>query len=246
MTKLIVPTLACLCIATGFLIAAQQLPIPRPAEAWTKSDVIHGRIHQVTTNPHGDIDGVELEKGLSVHIPPHAGQQLTDQLKSGTDIQVFGIMKNSSSGQHMDAKAIILGNSAYFELSKPPVGPQPNSLASRDQQSVEGTITRWLSNRHGDNDGFVFDNQTIVKFPPHLAGDLSQHVKVGQQVKVVGEVHTTPDGESHLQAIKLQSGDWETTIDRPAPPHKPHHSEESLSREILQELRAIRASLDAK
>jgi len=60
---------------------------------------------------------------------------------------------------------------------------------------VTGTLTEFHFNHHGDVDGFRLDDNTEVKFPPHLMAQLESCAGVGDAVLVQGRRHLTPTGD---------------------------------------------------
>jgi hypothetical protein len=51
---------------------------------------------------------------------------------------------------------------------------------------VSGSVSRFLINPHGEIDGLLLADRTIVKFPPHMAAELVAAVKVNDTVSVRG------------------------------------------------------------
>ncbi len=115
---------------------------------------------------------------------------------------------------------------------------------------AKGKIVEIQENKHGDADGFLLSDGTTVKFPPHVGESLMNDLKVGKLIDVNGRRHETPKGEVHLHADEIISGGYTYTIDSPKPPkHGPEQEAWMTKRqadEMLAELRAIRALLEAK
>jgi len=76
-------------------------------------------------------------------------------------------------------------------LGAPEQPPQPPPAAS-DRQSVglEGTVDLYLVNPDGQVDGLLFNNDTIVRFPPHLSEQLTETVSPDDPVKVNGFIES--------------------------------------------------------
>jgi hypothetical protein len=51
---------------------------------------------------------------------------------------------------------------------------------------VTGALKRFVINPHGEVDGFILTDGTLVKFPPHMAVELTAAVKAGDAVSVRG------------------------------------------------------------
>ena len=50
-----------------------------------------GRVAQYSLTPRGDVDGLILEDGTQVHLPPHLGAQLVFAVKPGDAVTVRGL-----------------------------------------------------------------------------------------------------------------------------------------------------------
>lgn len=115
---------------------------------------------------------------------------------------------------------------------------------------AQGKITTFNSNEHNDVDGFTLDDDTRVKFPPHVGESLQEGMEVGTDVSVKGHKHKTPEGEIHLLAEEITAAGYTYTIDHPKPPKHGGRREDWMSRkqadEMLKELRSIRRLLEQR
>lgn len=116
---------------------------------------------------------------------------------------------------------------------------------------AKGTITTFTENRRGDLDGFSLDDETEVKFPPHVAESLQEGMEVGTEVKVKGHRHETPEGDVHLHATEITADGYTYTIDDSEPCKPPKGGkgcESGMTRkqaaQVLKELRNIRKLLE--
>jgi len=55
------------------------------------------------------------------------------------------------------------------------------------QETVSGTLVGWRTNPHGEPDGFLLDDGTEVRFPPHRAGSVREIFRDGARVEATGE-----------------------------------------------------------
>jgi hypothetical protein len=79
-------------------------------------------------------------------------------------------------------------------------------------KEVHGTVLRHLLNPRGEVDGFLLEDGTFVKFPPHLGRELAQVAKPNDEVIVIGplegpkllrgHVVVNPKAEIALREIK--------------------------------------------
>lgn len=118
---------------------------------------------------------------------------------------------------------------------------------------AKGTISSFHENHHGDVDGFTLDDDTEVKFPPHVGESLQDGMSVGTKVNVKGQRHETPEGDIHLHADEITADGYTYTIDQPKGPKPPKHGpphEDWMTRkqadDVIKELRAIRELLETR
>ena len=84
-----------------------------------------------------------------------------------------------------------------------PVQPTP---------SVSGTVQQYLLTPHGEVEGLLLSDGTVVKFPPHLGAALASNVKPGDTVTALGFFGpVTPQGRavkalSPIRILKILFG----------------------------------------
>src|SRR5919197_6405161 len=64
-----------------------------------------------------------------------------------------------------------------------PVQPMP---PGQPTPTVSGTVQQYLLTPHGEVEGLLLTEGTIVRFPPHLSAALTSTVKPGDVVTVAG------------------------------------------------------------
>src|SRR6195952_4087849 len=52
---------------------------------------IPGKVAQYSLTPRGDVDGLILDDGTEVHLPPHLGTQLVFAVKPGDAVTIRGL-----------------------------------------------------------------------------------------------------------------------------------------------------------
>ena len=116
---------------------------------------------------------------------------------------------------------------AQAPVPRPPSPPRPpadpEADAPRQQMQLDGRVARFVINPEGSVDGLVLDNDTLVRFPPHMGAQVVGSFKVGAPVRVMGmrsaggELRATqlasPDG-----AVRLVDQPPSPDADRPPPP----------------------------
>ncbi|AMV31525.1 hypothetical protein VN12_05360 [Pirellula sp. SH-Sr6A] len=233
----------------GDLLA--QVAIPSTEEGSTMKK--QARITAFLKNDHDDVDGLELDSGDRVHFPPHMAKKIMAIAKVGDSVEIEGRTKIRPKGdQVLEIHRLTCGNEMVRVVHP---RPKHDERVKNDEpsMSVEGKVTALARNPHGDIDGLMLQEGTIVKFPPHQSSDLQELVQVGDEVEIEGRRHVTPHGEVHLHADIIRANG--KTVEREGPkrgPKPPKHStwaddsKEPTNVEILRELREIRKMLSER
>lgn len=74
---------------------------------------------------------------------------------------------------------------------------------------VEGTVTQFLMNEHGELDGFILDRSRQVHFPPGMSASVAAHVLLGDTVRVHGVFLR---GAGLMSMVALEPEDDETIV----------------------------------
>jgi len=84
--------------------------------------------------------------------------------------------------------------------------------------SVTGTVQQYLLNPHGEVEGLLLKDGTVVRFPPHLGTALAGIVRPGDDVTVVGFFGpVTPHGGA-VKALTITNAKTnQTVVDQPPP-----------------------------
>ncbi|MDR5759685.1 hypothetical protein [Caballeronia sp. LZ035] len=67
-----------------------------------------------------------------------------------------------------------------------PMPPPPPLADAASVATTQGTVARFLTNPDGDVDGFMTNDGTLVRFPPHMSAQLTSAVRRGDLVQVSG------------------------------------------------------------
>jgi hypothetical protein len=104
-------------------------PVPPapPAEGSATRTTVQGIVRSVSYGPAGDINGVILDQGAEVHVPPDQANQLNSLAPVGARIQASGWVHAGPLGDtHVDATTITNlnnRNALSFQTPPPPPGP---------------------------------------------------------------------------------------------------------------------------
>lgn len=82
------------------------------------------------------------------------------------------------------AGTIALSPSAFAQSPPPP--PPSVDYQQPTATTTKGAVAQYLLNPHGDVDGLLLTDNTIVRFPPHLSAQLTATVKPQSAVKIDG------------------------------------------------------------
>lgn len=91
--------------------------------------------------------------------------------------------------------------------------------------TVTGTVQQYLLNPHGEVDGLLLSDGTVVKFPPHLGIALATSIKAGDAVTAVGFIGPNTSQGRAMKALSVtNSQTGQTLVDEPptTPPLPPH------------------------
>ena len=141
--------------------SAMKNEIPKPPAATTLS----GTVARCLPNPRGEVDGLLLQDGTIVKFPPHLAEELTQVATVGAKITVNG---------HPEGKGLLKGHVVFNPATghalreiKPAPPERAGCLPAMQPLRVEGTVHRVKHNGHGDADGAVLADGTVLQFPPH-------------------------------------------------------------------------------
>jgi hypothetical protein len=106
---------------------------------------------------------------------------------------------------------------------------------------VAGTVERFVLNPHGEVDGFLMESPKqvgmLVHTPPHMAEELTRHVRVGDEVGVHG---VRPRGADLLAAVAVMAKDGRRIVDDGPGEHRKHPK---VEREKMDADGTVRLSL---
>ena len=231
---------------------------------------VSGKVQEILKNDHGDVDGLSLEDGVTIHFPPHTGVSVTRMVVVGDRIEVRGHKHTRPKGDVvLEAERIVNGDESLdIERPQPPRRPKHGPGHEHDKpMNATGTVQAFVSNRHGDVDGLRLSDGTEVKLPPHLGDELQALTKIGEKVRIEGRRHETPEGDVHLHADRIVATASGRALERDEPPKMATRSStartatsgRSLERdephkgraappheEVLQELRELRRLIESQ
>ncbi len=224
-----------------------------------------GKVKSLLKNDHDDVDGLLLQNGLRVHFPPHMGEQILAVAKIGDMVKVEGREEVTPRGDKVfEITRLVQGDqTVQVEPPRPPRGPA--GPGREEPMNAAGKVSDYARNPHGEVDGLILADDTVVKFPPHQGAELQKLVAIGDKVTISGRRHVTPHGDVHLHADRIEVRDQTLEREGPKPgslghgprdhgphthgPRGPRHDPAAVDQgptnaDLLRELKAIRQLLE--
>lgn len=190
-------------------------PSSEARESSEKLTKVEGKVVEVTTAPKGEIDGVILDDGTWVHWPPHLEEEYAALAKPGSRVQAQGRQEVNREGKewfetftltNLETKASYEREDAGPPPKRPHHGPNHDHgpRTRSEKKTIEGTIQSFTTAPKGETDGAVFEDGTVIHWPPHRQEEFASLMKVGDRVRVSGWNERAPRGESRFEVASLE------------------------------------------
>jgi hypothetical protein len=150
-----------------------------------KAPSVAGIVQQYLLTPHGEVDGLLLQDGTLVRLPPHVGNALVGIAKPGDEVAVVGFLDpRTPHGRAIKALSITnekTGQSVIDQPpSSPPAPPDKRGLTLKPL-NVRGEVARLLVNHKGHVDGLILVGGEQVKFSPPDGTVVAMMVEQGKK-----------------------------------------------------------------
>jgi hypothetical protein len=148
-----------------------------------------GMVKQYTLTPRGDVDGLILNDGTEIELPPHLTSQVVFAVRPGDAVAIRGLkarampLIEAASVTNLVTGATVVDNS-------PPGGP--GRIAT--EQTINGKVAAMLHGKRGEINGAVLENGTILRLPPPEAERLQALLQPGLTVAARGATLATALG----------------------------------------------------
>jgi hypothetical protein len=147
-----------------------------------------GVASRLLINPLGEVDGLLLDTGLIVTFPPHMSEQLAAVVKAGDPVTVKGYPETPTQ-----IKGYVItnnrSNQTVMTQPKPPKGTKmPPHLrgAGLKEMSAQGEVRHLRYGKHGEINGLILSDGTIVRFPREASRQFLHLFRVGQSIAASG------------------------------------------------------------
>ena len=148
-----------------------------------------GKVSRLLVNPFGEVDGLLLDTGTLITFPKHMGEQLAAVVKPGDMVEVKGYPEAENQ-----IKAYVITNAdsdqPLMVQPKPPKGimEMPKHLRSIGLQAMkaQGEIQHLYHGKHGEINGLILADGTIVRFSREASFQFAPMFKIGQSISASG------------------------------------------------------------
>uniref|UniRef100_E1TJP2 Putative secreted protein n=1 Tax=Burkholderia sp. (strain CCGE1003) TaxID=640512 RepID=E1TJP2_BURSG len=211
-------------------VAGSPQPPPRPAPPPSGAEpdrlaepasiaTAQGTVARFLTNPDGDVDGFLTDDGTLVRLPPHMGVQVATSLRRGDLVEMNGMREEAGAFAAQRITDTRTGRQIIDE--PPPRGPSPLPRTLRgaglSRLSAQGQVARVTTAPHGEPDGVILSDGTVIKLTPPVAQQFATLVRTGATVSAQG-YGTRNEYGTALQATAFGSpGNLTPLYDRNAP-----------------------------
>lgn len=148
-----------------------------------------GTVKQYTLTPRGDVDGLILNDGTEVKLPPHLTGQIVFAIRPGDAVTIRGLRARALP--LVDAASVTNDASGATVIDN---GPPGGADRWATQQIITGRIAAVLHGKRGEVNGALLDNGTTIRLPPPEAERMQTWFQPGQTVAVRGVSLVTPLG----------------------------------------------------
>lgn len=172
-----------------------KLPPPPPDRQPQPESSYTGTALKMMTNDDFVYDGFYMLNGkdsLLVKFPPHLGSEITGAVKTGSSVSLKGVEHTTPMGtKEVRLKSLVvngktISDTAYRPTSKPPV---------EDSVKGSGKISSVQTDREGRVNGFILNNNTILRLPPGAASQFTTAAQSGADIAYSGMQKAIHTGE---------------------------------------------------
>jgi len=202
--------------ATGMAAAQMHPPMGMSTSTFDPAQLpeFKGKVAQYTLSPRGEVDGLILDDGTEVNVPPHLSSALVFSIKPGDAVSIHGLKARAVP---MIAAVTITNVASGVVVG----GGQGGEHEGGARIEVTGVVKEVLHTPHGDVGGALLQDGTVVRMPPPAAKKLASLLVVGQTIAVRGMGVTNALGKSVFAMDAGPSMDKLTHIDMPHWHHGP-------------------------
>lgn len=169
-------------------------------QALTALTTVAGTFQQLTANDDFIADGFTLNTGTTttqVRFPSNLGQAIQAAAQVGQAVTVTGFAEITPTGENVFRLAKLEVGKTVIVNATPPTPPANQQTPT--PKTVTAKVADYQLDREGQAKGLILSDQTTVRMPPHLAGQLISLAPKGTTVTVEGYVKPLGQGQVMLQ-----------------------------------------------
>lgn len=210
-----------LTMLTGLLVFA---PVVHAKKEQRTQPVIslQGKVERYLINPFGEVDGLFLNNGKLVKIPPHMSGDVTELAKPGDGVVVQG---TPEIGPGFEAYSVTNTASNRTLLRREPVWngkvmPKQMRAAELKEISASGKIEQIITGKRGEPQIIILENGANVRLPKDTANGAYALMSVGAPFSASGYGTENQYGRSlEASAIGASPASLKPLFSAFGPPH---------------------------
>ncbi|HET9019428.1 MAG TPA: hypothetical protein VFN46_07580 [Acetobacteraceae bacterium] len=216
----------------GAALASDRPADPPPAGAQGAA-ITDGTVARFTLAPDGRINGLLLDNGTEVQVPPHLADQLLQAVRPGDNVHVQGwrtptpgVLDASSLTDARSGRAVVVASPAAALAPATPARrdrttPRPLGLPPPGAQETtrSGRVLQLLHDAGGMTDGALLGDGMELRMPARAAAQVAPLLQPGTKVTAQGYALETPYGAvMAVQAIGASAETLTQVAPGPAAP----------------------------
>lgn len=143
-----------------------------------------GKVTHFLLNPHGELDGLILDRKRQVHFPPHLSKQVAKRIALGERIRVRGVKPRAAD---VIAAVQLTSQQGVEILDEGPAHHEPAPARAGKPTDLSGEVLLALYGPKGELRGALLADGTSLRVPPHAAAALIDYLTPGVHVQVWGD-----------------------------------------------------------
>jgi hypothetical protein len=179
-------------LLTVTMLGAGAAVYAQPSSSmWDSSQLpeTKGTVKQYTLTPRGDVDGLLLNDGTEIKLPPHLSTQIVYAVRPGDAVSVRGLkaralpLVDAASVTNVATGTTVVDN-----------GPAKGPGRAITETTITGKIAVVLHGKRGEVNGAALENGTMLRLPAPEAERMQALLQQGQTVAARGVSLVTPLG----------------------------------------------------
>jgi len=151
-------------------------------QMWDSSQlpVTSGTVKQYTLTPRGDVDGLILNDGTEVKVPPHLTGQIVYSIRPGDTVTIRGLRARALP---LVEAASVTNNANGITIVD---NGRPGPASTGTETTISGSVGATLHGARGEVNGALLDNGVVLRLPPPAADSAEALLQPGQTIAVRG------------------------------------------------------------